>query len=166
MPSESITINTTIVPDNQIKGIQLDTLERNIEGIIKGALPYFESIFKQMLSANPSNAMLLYNFLLVEQIERNVKLSTKTTHIKVIYLFNRFLHFKDFGEITKHDILNHLNSPKKSDTDDPSHKGDGTYNTRQMILINSLGGYVDNLNKMYKKKKVLQMRMLERLLRR
>jgi hypothetical protein len=59
-----------------------------------------------------------------------------------------------------------LNSPKKSDTDDPSHKGNGTFNTRQMILINSLGGYVDNLNKMYKKKKVLQMRMLERLLRR
>lgn len=87
-----------------------------------------------MLSANPKNAMSLYDFLLVEQIEKNVKLSTKITHIKVIYLFNRFLHFKDFEEITKHDILNYLNSPKKSDTDDPSHKGIGTYNTRQMIL--------------------------------
>ena len=134
MPSESITINTTIVSDNPIKGTQLDTLERNIEGIIKGALPYFESIFKQILSANPNNAMLLYNFLLVEQIERNVKLSTKTTHIKVIYLFNRFLHFKDFEENTKQDVLDYLNSLKKSNTDDPTHKWIGTYNTRQMIL--------------------------------
>jgi integrase len=134
MPSESITINTTIVSDDSIEGTQLDTLERNIEGIIKGALPYFESIFKQLLSSNPSNAMLLYNFLLVEQNEKNVKLSTKTTHIKVIYLFNRFLHFKDFEESTKQDILDYLNSLKKSDIDDPTHKWIGTYNTRQMIL--------------------------------
>lgn len=47
-----------------------------------------------MLSANPKNARSLYDFLLVEQIEKNVKLGTKITHIKVIYLFNRFLHFR------------------------------------------------------------------------
>lgn len=134
MPSQSTTTNNTIVSNDLIKDAHTDTLEKNIDGIIKGALPYFESIFKQILSANPSNAMLLYNFLLVEQNERNVKLSTKTTHIKVIYLFNRFLHFKDFEENKKQDVLDYLNSLKKSDADDPTHKWIGTYNTRQMIL--------------------------------
>jgi len=35
-----------------------------------------------MLSANPKNAMSLYDFLLVEQIEKNVKLGTKITILK------------------------------------------------------------------------------------
>lgn len=70
MLSESITTNTITLSNNPIKVAQLDTLERNIDGMIKGALLYYESIFKQMLSTNPNNAMLLYNFLLVEQIEK------------------------------------------------------------------------------------------------
>lgn len=99
MPSEPITINTPIVSDNPIKGTQLDTLKRNIEGITKGALPYFESIFKQILSANLNNAKSLYNFLLAEQIERNVKLSTKTTHIRVITYSTDFYILKTLKKI-------------------------------------------------------------------
>ena len=87
-----------------------------------------------MLLANQQNADTLYNFLLKEHNERNVKLSTKTTYIKIIYLFNKFLNFKDFNTITKQDILEYLNSLKRSDGEDPTHKWIGTYNTRQMIL--------------------------------
>ncbi len=55
----------------------IDKLDKHIESIITGALPYYISIFKQMFLANPQNATLLYNFLLTEQNEKNVKLGTK-----------------------------------------------------------------------------------------
>src|SRR6478609_12134828 len=88
---------------NLINDIEKELLERDIESIITGSLPYYKSIFKQILSANPNNANILYNFLLAEQNERNVKLSTKTTHIKIIYLFNKFLEFKDSQNLkTRH----------------------------------------------------------------
>src|SRR6476620_2115624 len=119
---------------NLINDIEKELLERDIESIITGSLPYYKSIFKQILSANPNNANILYNFLLAEQNERNVKLSTKTTHIKIIYLFNKFLEFKDFHKISKQEVLSYLNSLRKSETEDPTHKWIGTYNTRQIIL--------------------------------
>ncbi len=113
---------------------QTEKLHKDIESIIDGLLPYYKSIYKQMILANLQNANTLYEFLLTEQNEKNVKLSTKTTHIKIIYHFNKFLNFKDFDKITKQEILDYLNSLRKSETDDPTHKWIGTYNTRQIIL--------------------------------
>lgn len=66
------------------KSIETESLEKNIESIMSGSLPYSKSIFKQMLSANPQNANTLYNFLLAEQNEMNVKLGTKTTHTVIM----------------------------------------------------------------------------------
>ena len=108
------------------RSIETESLEKNIESIISGSLPYYKSIFKQMLSANSQNANTLYNFLLTEQNETNVKLGTKTTHIKIIYLFNRFLGFKDFYKITKQDIQSYLNSLRRSEAEDKTHKWIGT----------------------------------------
>ena len=129
-------IGTPIVKTsvNLSRNIELESLEKNIENIIADSLPYFKSIFKQMLSANQQNADTLYTFLLREHNERNVKLGTKTTYIKIIYLFNKFLNFKNFNTITKQDILEYLNSLRRSEGEDPTHKWIGTYNTRQMIL--------------------------------
>ena len=36
--------------------------------------------------------------------------------------------------MTKNDIMNYLNSLKKTESDDPNHKCIGTYNTRQMVI--------------------------------
>src|SRR6478672_9230545 len=119
---------------NLINDIEKELLERDIKSIITGSLPYYKSIFKQILSANTNNANILYNFLLAEQNERNVKLSTKTTHIKIVYMFNKFLGFKDFHKISKQDILSYLKSLRKSEVEDHTHKWIGTYNTRQIIL--------------------------------
>jgi hypothetical protein len=37
---------------NLSRNTELESLEKNIENIIIGSLPYFKSIFKQMLLAN------------------------------------------------------------------------------------------------------------------
>ena len=77
---------------------------------------------------------ILYEFLIIEQNYQNVKLSTKITHIKAICLFNQYIHYKDFEKITKNDIMDYLNSLRKTELDDPNHKWIGTYNTRQMAI--------------------------------
>lgn len=112
----------------------VEKFEDDIERIIPGTLPYYKSILKEMYSITQQNANLLYSFLLKEHTERNVKVGTKITYIKIIFHFNKFLGFKDFDRITNQDIKNYLNSLRKSEVEDPTHKWIGTHNTRQMIL--------------------------------
>ena len=51
------TANTSIkTPCNLVKNIRTERLEKNIESIITGSLPYYKSNFKQILLANPNNA--------------------------------------------------------------------------------------------------------------
>jgi hypothetical protein len=46
------TATTVDAQTNLTKNIETERLEKNIESIISGSLPYYKSIFKQMLSAN------------------------------------------------------------------------------------------------------------------
>ena len=109
-------------------------LEKEIESICKGASSYYSSLFKKMSFKNLDNAKILYEFLITEQNYQNDKLSTKITPIKAICLFNQYIHYKDFEKITKNDIMDYLNSLRKTELDDPNHKWIGTYNTRQMAI--------------------------------
>jgi hypothetical protein len=118
---------TTSIVDNHN---QMEEIEKNINLIITESLPYYKSIFKQLWLINPQNANELYHFLLKEQNEKNAKLNTKTTYIKIIFHFNKFLGFKDFDKITGKDITEYLNSLKRSEVNDPTHKWIGTYNMR------------------------------------
>jgi integrase len=110
------------------------SLETSIDSLTDGALPYFRNIFRELASKNPQNACTLCQFLISEHTERNIKLSTRIAHIKIICWFNRFLKHKNFEEITKVDVTSYLSSLRKSETDDPYHRWIGTYNTRQMVL--------------------------------
>ena len=65
---------------------------------------------------------------------QNVKLNTTLTHIKNLSLFNVFSKYKDLENITKNDVTDFLNSSRKTEIDDPTHKWIGTYNTRHMVL--------------------------------
>jgi len=84
--------------------------------------------------ANIQNVDILYDFIITEQNHTNVKLSTTLSYIKEVCLFDRHLSYKDFTKITKNDILDYLNSLKRSEPDDTTHKWINTYNTRQAIL--------------------------------
>jgi integrase len=112
----------------------VEKFEEDIEKIIPGTLPYYKSILKELHSFNQQNANLLYSFLLREHTERNVKVGTKITYIKIIFHFIKFCGFKDFDRITNEDITNYLNSLRRPEVEDPTHKWIGTHNTRQMIL--------------------------------
>jgi integrase len=109
-------------------------LEKKIELLTKGSSSYYRSLFKNLSIKNRDNAKTLYDFLETEHNLQNVKLSTILTHIKAICLFNEYLSYKDFEKIAKEDIIYYLNSLRKKESDDQTHKWIGTYNTRQMVL--------------------------------
>jgi integrase len=110
-------------------------LQTVIHFLTAGALPYFNSIFLKIATANPLNADILCQFLAAEKTESNVKLNTTITHIKIIYLFNRFLDYKHFQQVSKDDIAEYLGSLRKTEDKDPNHKWIGTYNSRQGVLM-------------------------------
>src|SRR6476659_9603671 len=79
--------------------------------------------------------MIICNYILTEQTEINIKNSTKEGKIKVlVWLSNYFNDETSFKELTKLNILDYLNSLRKSYELDPRQKWIGSYNNRQMIL--------------------------------
>ena len=113
-------------------------LDKNIESLLllltKGSPPYYKSLFIKMSSTNIQNAKLLSEFLITEYDSQNLKLSTLLSHLHIIHFFSRYRQYKDFEKITKNDIVEYLNSLRKIEIDDPTHKWVGTHNTRQMVL--------------------------------
>ena len=87
-----------------------------------------------MSSANKQNAKIFNEFLITEHDIQNVKTEYNINTIYTLSLFSGFLQYKDFEKITKNDIVEYLNSLRKIESDDPTHKWVGTHNTRQMVL--------------------------------
>ena len=95
-------------------------LERKIDAITKLlSRPYFNTILKDLSKRNFENARTICNYIYNEQIELNIKNSTKEGKIKIlVWLSNYFQDQKSFKDITKFDILDFLNKLRKSFTED------------------------------------------------
>ena len=68
-----------------------------------------------MTLTNMQNAKILCEFVTLDYREQNLKLSSRQSHIKILCLFERFMHHKDFRSVSKNDILDYLNSLKRMD---------------------------------------------------
>ena len=83
--------------------------------------PYSNRILEDLLSSNPLNAKTIVDYILTEQIEINIKESTKESKIKTLVWLSNFHDNKPFMELTKQDILEYLNSLRKTAVEDPSN---------------------------------------------
>lgn len=63
---------------------------------------------KDMTLTDIQNAVIFYDFIVSEQDYSNVKLSTRSSYIKITCLFKRYLSYKDFYKITKNNIIAYL----------------------------------------------------------
>lgn len=110
--------------------------KNKIEIISRHLKPHIIRILNSVLQNNPINAETICDFIIAEQNELNIKKSTKETKIKkIVHLSKYFQHQKTFYDTTKADILDHLNSLRKSHVEDPSHKSIGTWNARKMLFL-------------------------------
>jgi hypothetical protein len=89
-----------------------EELVRKIESITKSLRkPYFKNSLLQLLKRNIENARIICNYIIVEQIEINIKDSTKESKIKIlVWLSNHFQDNKSFKDMAKEDVLDYLNT--------------------------------------------------------
>ncbi len=113
---------------------QTDLL-RKIDAITQDvSKPYYRNVLKKLARINPENANIIYEYIIAEITEINIKPSTKEGKIKVLVWLSNYHNGKSFNEMTKNDILSYLNVLRKLQSDDPSQRWIGSYNGRQIIL--------------------------------
>ncbi len=68
-----------------IEGKHILDLEKKIDSITKSlSKPYFNKILKDLSKANPTNTKIIYDYIIAEQTELNIKDSTKEGKIKIL----------------------------------------------------------------------------------
>jgi integrase len=89
----------------------------------------------RLASESSENATIICDYITAEQIEMNIKESTKEGKIKCLVWLSSFHSHKSFNSMTKQEILNYLNSLRRPEAVDSTHKWIGSYNARQMIFL-------------------------------
>jgi len=114
----------------------IEQLERKIDSLTKSlSKPYFNKILKELSKKNLENANIICDYIIAEQTEINIKDSTKEGKIKIlVWLSNHFQDKKSYRNMIKHDIIEYLNTLRRSPIEDQTQKWIGSYNGRQMIL--------------------------------
>ena len=109
---------------------------RKIDSITKTCTKqYFNKILKRLASTNQENVNIIYDYVIAEETELNIKNSTKEGRIKVlVWLSNFYNDTKSFRDLTKQDILEYLNSLRKALSEDSTQRWIGSYNSRQIIF--------------------------------
>ena len=88
---------------------------------------------------------MICDYILAEQIEMNIKESTKEGKIKVLIWLSKYLANKTFHQVTKQDILDYLNSLKRPVLEDPTHKWIGS-ETPVMVYLSHFPQVIGILN--------------------
>ena len=125
------------VDSNSLHKITKEVVYEKINSITKTcSKPYFSQILKKLASESLANANIICDYIIAEQNELNIKNSTKEGKIKtLVWLSNFFDNKIIFRQLSNQDILQYLNSGRKSMEDDKTQRWIGSYNNRQMILL-------------------------------
>ena len=70
-----------------------------------------------------------------QKIEINLSDNYRHTVITCLITLSRYFKNKNFKQLTRLNIINYLNSLRKSEEADPTHKWIGTYNLRKKIFL-------------------------------
>jgi integrase/recombinase XerD len=112
--------------DNTIKA-------RKIEEITAGLYKSIQRDLNENVSAE--NALAIAEYILAMKTETNLADTSRTNIIKTLSLISRFHKNKSFRNMTREDVLQYLDSMRKSEEHDSLHKWIGSYNLRRIILL-------------------------------
>jgi integrase/recombinase XerD len=107
--------------------------EQRLNNALDGLEEYFYDHLKNRISK--LNALTIVDYILAMKVETNLSPNHKRGVVTSLKLLSQFLDNKPFKEMTKEDLLAFLDSIRRPETKDPTHKWIGSYNQR---LINSL----------------------------
>jgi integrase len=106
-----------------------------VDAITSGLRPYVRKAVRAMAEANPENGEILADYIFAELTERNIADSTREWKMRtLVWLSQTFSHTKSFRQMTKADILVHVNRVRKAVDIDPQQRWIGTYNNRVLVF--------------------------------
>jgi integrase len=100
-------------------------LERKIEECTAGLTA---SVTKQLISIGENNAATIVKYTEVMRTEVNTSNHYRRDLILLLCRFSKYHSDKPFKDISRENIVNFLDSLRKTETKDPMHKWIGTYN--------------------------------------
>jgi len=111
-----------------------DTLfDRKIGLITEGIEPFFASRLKELPQ---ENALTIVDYVISMKNEINLSDGYRRLNIYTLYsISNFFKNMKTYKELTRDEILQYLDSFRKSEASDPLHKWIGTYNIYRVLFI-------------------------------
>jgi integrase/recombinase XerD len=107
-------------------------LDRKIEECTAGLLV---STTKQLYSIGEDNAATVVKYIEIMKTEVNPSDHYRRDVILLLCRFSRYYNNKPFKEISRKDVVNFLDSFRRTGTQDPMHKWIGTYNTFRIYLM-------------------------------
>ena len=130
--------------DTSIKTTNIDTkrreeleeenplFEQRLDNALDGLEPYYLDHLKNRISK--ANALTIADYILSIKVETNISTNHRKGIITSLKLASRYLDNKPFEEMTREDVLTFLDSIRKSEISDPTHKWIGTYNLYRVCL--------------------------------
>jgi integrase len=107
--------------------------EQRLNNALDGLEDYYYDHLKNRISK--LNALTIVDYILAMKVETNPSPNHKRGVVTSLKLVSQFLDNKPFKEMKKEDILAFLDTIRRPETEDPTHRWIGTYNLR---LINFL----------------------------
>jgi integrase/recombinase XerD len=102
------------------------------ENVTEGLHKY---VYKQLTQkVSPDNAASIVEYIQCQKTEINLSDSYRRTVITCLITLSVYLENKSFKQITRLNIINYLNSLRKTEEADPTHKWVGTYNLKRQII--------------------------------
>jgi hypothetical protein len=103
-------------------------------GRVTNGLPKF--VYRQLTQQiSTENAVTIIKFITYQKTEINLSDSYKNVVIKTLIVFIRFFKNRCFGQLTRANVINYLDSLRKSEEANSGHKWIGTYNFRRQLFL-------------------------------
>ena len=120
--------------------------DRKIDLVTAGIDQFFSS---KLRTLPKHNALTIIDYVLAMKNEINLSDGYRRLNIYVLYSISKFFaNKKTYREITRDDVLQYLDSLRKSEASDPLHRWIGTYNVYRVLFIVRLSRININLVKM------------------
>jgi hypothetical protein len=111
-------------------------LNRKIDDVTAGIIPYYSSLIHKLSLSNKENSLAIISYINSMRTEVNLSDHYRTDVIRLLSIFSEYFENQlSFKKMTRDNLLSFLDSFCKPEGADPLHKWIGTYNTNRIHLM-------------------------------
>lgn len=111
----------------------MQSSDHNIKDVTNDLPKYIHRQLTQMISTE--NAIKIAKYIQCQKTEINLSDNYRRSVVTCLFTLSRYFKNKSFNQLTRSDIINYLDSLRKTEDVDPAHKWIGTYNLRRQLFL-------------------------------